>query len=134
MNITKDMERFDLQIGQRFHIPSAIAQGYEVEFGEFSFIAEVVKLGEHRTFGASQPVTRDLFLRAVDRGNEPYGGPRWYVCYCLAHGHDKYGDPALNWSPDLINGGTWYVPALVQWQHLFCYLWRHDIVELIPQE
>ncbi|MET4545685.1 hypothetical protein ABIE26_003003 [Pedobacter africanus] len=124
--------RFNLHKGQVFRISSNLAQKYETIFGQFSFLAEVVAVGEYRSWGTSNIVTRDLTLTVKDWGTEPYGQPKWFVCHCLALGHDKYGDPELNYSPNLIQGkGQWYVPDLMKWQERFSELWQHGLVELV---
>lgn len=109
---------------QRFRIPSAIAQAYEAQLGQFNFIVEVQSL-ELRYYAPYLPPIKDVCFKSIDPGFHDKNG---YECYCLAHGHDRYGSPEMNYSPDLINGGTWYLPNLFCWQSWFMYLWLYDVV------
>ncbi|UPK68007.1 hypothetical protein [Chitinophaga filiformis] len=125
-----------LEVGQHYETTSAIALEYEKMVGmPFRFAFKIYSL-EKRQPTPTGPVVGDVYCQLVNWQPRKHDTkwPMEYICDCLCMGHDKYGDPALNYSSDLINGGTWYVPHLFRWQHRLLYLIGNDVIQLIDPQ
>lgn len=122
----------ELKVGQQFRVTSAIAQTYEQQLGPFRFIVEIYSLESKKETPTMPAPFRDISFTLLHWEPNNFNADPWYACHCITLGHDRYGKPEMNYSPDLINGqGEWFLPDLFRWQRLFLYLVRNGVVEYI---